>query len=101
MGSLTLLCLTCLLATLTSMQMMFLLVCLLFLLNLGSAGQDICVDSLALEVLETSELGIGNTIQVRGEVRLKFSSLTSTVLRSWLTRLAQSSLEPPCSGSTS
>merc|ERR550539_1247586 len=46
------------------MQMMFILVCLLFLLNLGSAGQDICVDSLALEVLETSELGIGNTIQV-------------------------------------
>ena len=64
MTSLAILCLTCLLATLTSMQMMFILVCLLFLLNLGSAGQDICVDSLALEVLETSELGIGNTIQV-------------------------------------
>ena len=83
------------------MQMMFVLICLLFLLNLGSAGQDICVDSLALEVLETSELGIGNTIQVRGEVSLKVSSLTNTVFRSWLTRLARCSLEPHCSGSMS
>ena len=65
MLSLALLCLTCLLATLTTMQTMLILVCLLFLLNLGSAGQDICVDSLALEVLETPELGIGNTIQVQ------------------------------------
>ena len=72
MTSLLLLCLTCLLATLTSLEMMLSLVCLLFLLNLGSAGQDICVDSLALEVLETSELGVGNTIQVRWpDIRLK------------------------------
>ena len=99
MTSLTILCLTCLLATITSLQMMFSLVCLLFLLNLGSAGQDICVDSLALEALETDELGIGNTIQVgwSGQSGNNYE-LTSTVIRLWPTRLVQSSLELPCSG---
>ena len=37
----------------------------MFLLNLGAAGQDICVDSLAIQILDTAELGIGNTIQVQ------------------------------------
>ena len=104
MTSLLLLCLTCLLATLTSLEMMLSLVCLLFLLNLGSAGQDICVDSLALEVLETSELGVGNTIQVRwSDIRLKTedNSPARVLFRSWPTRLVQCSLELPCSGSMS
>ena len=65
MTSLSALSVTCLLAVLTTSDMMWTTVALLFLLNLGSAGQDICVDSLAIQVLETSELGIGNTIQVR------------------------------------
>jgi len=37
---------------------------LLILLNLASAAQDVCVDSLALTILLPSELGAGNTIQV-------------------------------------
>ena len=99
MLSLALLCLTCLLATLTTMQSMLILVCLLFLLNLGSAGQDICVDSLGLEALETDELGIGNTIQVGWSFQSGNNyELTSTVIRLWPTRLVQSSLELPCSG---
>ena len=36
----------------------------LFLLNLASATQDICVDSLALKILRPEKLGVGNTIQV-------------------------------------
>jgi len=84
MTSLLLLCLTCLLATLTSLEMMLSLVCLLFLLNLGSAGQDICVDSLALEVLETSELGVGNTIQV---VAYKVGSVFAGAALLWVNEL--------------
>ena len=64
MASLTLLCLTCLLATVTTLEMLGLIVFLMFLLNLGAAGQDICVDSLAIQVLDPSELGLGSTIQV-------------------------------------
>ena len=63
--SLTSLFLTCLAATLSSLENMGVVICLMFLLNLGAAGQDICVDSLAIQILDTAELGIGNTIQVQ------------------------------------
>ena len=84
MASLSILCLTCLLATFTSLQMMFIIVPLLFLLNLGSAVQDICVDSLALEVLESPELGIGNTIQV---VAYKVGSVFAGAALLWVSEL--------------
>ena len=38
--------------------------CLLFLLNLFSSIQDIAVDSLAVNILDDNELGVGNTVQV-------------------------------------
>eukprot|EP00088_Acartia_fossae_P069786 TRINITY_DN9199_c0_g1_i1.p1 TRINITY_DN9199_c0_g1~~TRINITY_DN9199_c0_g1_i1.p1 ORF type:complete len:427 (-),score=16.86 TRINITY_DN9199_c0_g1_i1:438-1718(-) len=37
---------------------------ILFILNLASATQDITVDSVAIRILDKSELGVGNTIQV-------------------------------------
>ncbi|KAM5281701.1 major facilitator superfamily domain-containing protein 3 [Ctenodactylus gundi] len=37
---------------------------LLLLLNLGSAVQDVALDTLALQLLEPEELGPGNTVQV-------------------------------------
>ena len=55
---------TCILAALTSEDMLGVLAVVLFLLNLASATQDICVDSLALKILRPEELGAGNTIQV-------------------------------------
>ena len=51
-------------ASSTSLEMMWQLLMVLFMLNLASASQDICVDSLALEILDPEELGAGNTIQV-------------------------------------
>ena len=47
---------------------------LMFLLNLFSAIQDIAVDSLAVDLLNADELGLGNTVQV---VAYKFGSLFS------------------------
>jgi len=85
MASLTLLCLTCLAATFTSLEMMGVIVCLMFLLNLGSAGQDICVDSLALQVLNNSELGVGNTIQV---VAYKVGSVFAGAALLWVSELS-------------
>ena len=58
------LAITCVLAALTSEDMLLALAVVLFLLNLASATQDICVDSLALKILRPEELGAGNTIQV-------------------------------------
>ena len=55
---------TCLGAALTSEDSLALLAGVLFLLNLASATQDICVDSLALRILQPEELGAGNTVQV-------------------------------------
>ena len=48
----------------TTLSMMSQILVVLFLLNLASAVQDICVDSLALEILTSDQLGAGNTIQV-------------------------------------
>ena len=48
----------------TTLSMMSHILVVLFLLNLASAVQDICVDSLALEILTSDQLGAGNTIQV-------------------------------------
>eukprot|EP00092_Neocalanus_flemingeri_P009285 GFUD01009991.1.p1 GENE.GFUD01009991.1~~GFUD01009991.1.p1 ORF type:complete len:389 (+),score=89.44 GFUD01009991.1:329-1495(+) len=62
--SLLVLGVTCLCAALTSENMLGMLTVVLFLLNLASATQDICVDSLALKILQPDELGAGNTIQV-------------------------------------
>ena len=74
---------TCLMASLTVHQTdLTSLSLVLLLLNLASAAQvhctvvsrhfsqtvslqDVCVDALALEILQPSELGAGNTIQVR------------------------------------
>lgn len=39
---------------------------LIFLMNLFAAMQDIAVDGLAVDILESSELGMGNAIQVIG-----------------------------------
>jgi len=36
----------------------------LFILNLASATQDITVDSVAIRILQPTELGAGNTVQV-------------------------------------
>ena len=55
---------TCILTALTSEDMLRVLAVVLFLLNLDSATQDICVDSLALKILRPEELGAGNTKQV-------------------------------------
>jgi len=55
---------TCFCAALTSEDMLAALALVLFMLNLASATQDICVDSLALKILRPAELGAGNTIQV-------------------------------------
>merc|ERR1719483_430977 len=64
MASMIVLAITCVLAALTSEDMLLALAVVLFLLNLASATQDICVDSLALKILRPEELGAGNTIQV-------------------------------------
>ena len=61
---------TCLLASLTSMEMMLPLLLILLMLNMASAVQDICVDSLAIETLEPRELGAGNMIQVYGKAKV-------------------------------
>lgn len=54
---------------------------LLILLNLASAAQDVCVDSLALTILLPSELGAGNTIQV---VAYKVGAVGTGVLLLWV-----------------
>ena len=51
-------------AVFTSETMLGVIALILLLLNLASASQDICVDSLALKILGEEELGAGNTIQV-------------------------------------
>ena len=63
MNSILVLGLTCLMASLTSLQTMSPILLVLLLLNAASAVQDICVDSLAIEILEPGELGAGNMIQ--------------------------------------
>lgn len=45
---------------------LLLLLLLVFLMNLFAATQDIAVDGLAIDILEPSELGLGNTAQVVG-----------------------------------
>jgi len=62
--SMSVLGITCLASACTSPDMIFTLILALFLLNLASATQDICVDSLALNILKPDELGAGNTVQV-------------------------------------
>jgi len=64
MTSILVLGLTCLMASLTSLETMSPILLVLLLLNAASAIQDICVDSLAIEILEPGELGAGNMIQV-------------------------------------
>lgn len=59
--------LTCLMASLTSMDSMSPILLVLLLLNTASAVQDICVDSLAIEILEPGELGAGNMIQASND----------------------------------
>ena len=63
MNSILVLGLTCLLASLTSLETMSPILLVLLMLNAASAVQDICVDSLAIEILEPGELGAGNMIQ--------------------------------------
>ena len=65
MTSILVLGLTCLMASLTSLETMSPILLVLLLLNAASAIQDICVDSLAIEILEPGELGAGNMIQAR------------------------------------
>ena len=69
--------------------MMTSLLIILFLLNLASAVQDICVDSLALEVQEPGELGAGNTIQV---VAYKAGSVFAGALLLWVKEVGSWSL---------
>jgi hypothetical protein len=57
---------------------------LLLALNLASAAQDVCVDSLALAVLQPGELGAGNTIQV---VAYKLGAAASGGLLLWCREL--------------
>ena len=52
------------------MEMMLPLLIILLMLNMASAVQDICVDSLAIETLEPGELGAGNMIQVYGKAKV-------------------------------
>jgi len=89
MTSITVLGVTCLLASFTQLNMMTSLLVILFLLNLASAVQDICVDSLALEVLEPGELGAGNTIQV---VAYKAGSVFAGALLLWVKEVGSWSL---------
>ena len=65
MTSILVLGLTCLMASLTSLEAMSPILLVLLILNTASAVQDICVDSLAIEILRAEELGAGNMIQVR------------------------------------
>jgi len=88
MASMSMLGLTCFFAaTFTSESMLGTLATILLLLNLASATQDICVDSLALKILSQEELGAGNTIQVvaykAGSVFAGGSLLWMRDLTSW------------------
>jgi len=78
---------TCLLAANTAETRLGILAAILFLLNLASATQDICVDSLAINILQPAELGAGNTIQVvaykAGSVFAGASLLWVKDLSSW------------------
>jgi len=89
MLSLMILGFTCLLASSTSENMLGVLALVLFLLNLASATQDICVDSLALRILQPEELGAGNTVQVvaykAGSVFAGGSLLWVKDMTSWTT----------------
>ena len=89
MSSISVLGITCLSASFTQLNMMTSLLIILFLLNLASAVQDICVDSLALEVLEPGELGAGNTIQV---VAYKAGSVFAGALLLWVKEVGSWSL---------
>jgi len=57
----------------------------LLLLNLASAAQDVCVDALALEILQQSELGAGNTIQV---VAYKIGAVTMGSGLLWISQIS-------------
>jgi len=89
LSSISVLGITCLSASFTQLNMMTSLLIILFLLNLASAVQDICVDSLALEVLEPGELGAGNTIQV---VAYKAGSVFAGALLLWVKEVGSWSL---------
>ncbi len=59
------LCVTCLLAALfTSEQQVAAISVLMLSLNFFSATQDVATDSLAVRILDSRELGMGNTVQV-------------------------------------
>jgi len=63
-ASMSTMAVTCLLASLADNLSLMALSVTLFILNLSSATQDITVDSVAIKILDPSQLGIGNTIQV-------------------------------------
>jgi len=89
MLSMLILGVTCLFASSTSENMLGVLALVLLLLNLASATQDICVDSLALRILQPEELGAGNTVQVvaykAGSVFAGASLLWVKDMTSWAT----------------
>merc|ERR1719500_177864 len=77
---------TCLLASFTLNQAdVTSLSLVLLLLNLASAAQDVCVDALALEILQPSELGAGNTIQV---VAYKIGAVTMGSMLLWISQVS-------------
>ena len=49
-----------------NMNFYYLIAIILFMLNMASSTQDICVDWLAMNILNHEDLGLGNTIQVGG-----------------------------------
>ena len=93
MTSILVLGLTCLMASLTSMDTMSPILVVLLLLNTASAVQDICVDSLAIEILEPGELGAGNMIQASLHITINVWVNPLHFCRLLPTRLGQCSQE--------
>ena len=97
MNSILVLGLTCLMASLTSLETMSPILLVLLMLNAASAVQDICVDSLAIEILEPGELGAGNMIQA-SEVLSESTTTIMTSFRLLHTRPGRCFQEPPFCG---
>ncbi|XP_064633171.1 major facilitator superfamily domain-containing protein 3-like [Lineus longissimus] len=75
------LAMTCAFASYLSQAELIALSILLFLLNCFTATQDIAVDSIAIQILSSNQLGQGNTAQVVG---YKFGAIIGGGVLLWL-----------------
>ena len=73
--------LTCIYGTLASPESIIQIAGVLFVFNLLTSTQDIAVDGLAIQVLRTSELAVGNIAQVVG---YKLGAVFSGGVTTWL-----------------